>query len=82
MEETALYHHKGITTIFNFNYQLTTSNFMLPSMLYRQLLCKMQNFVKKKKILDYCMSARTQQKQFRSSSACSKDAGGVGGNIL
>lgn len=49
MEETALYHHIGITTIFNFNYQLTTSNFILPARLYRQILCIMQNFVKKKK---------------------------------
>lgn len=48
MEETALYHHIGITTIFNFNYQLTTSNFILPARLYRQILCIMQNFVKKK----------------------------------
>lgn len=49
MEETALYHHIGITTVFHFNYQLTTSNFMLPAMLYGHVLCIMQNFVKKKK---------------------------------
>lgn len=79
MEETALYHHIGIRNVFHFNYQLTTSNFMLPAMLYWQILCIMQIFVKKKKKnLDYCMSARTQQKQLRRSSACSKDATGNG----
>lgn len=49
MEETALYHHIGIRNVFHFNYQLTTSNFMLPAMLYWQILCIMQIFVKKKK---------------------------------
>lgn len=63
MEERALYHHKGITTVSNFHYQLTTSNFMLPAMLYGQLLCKMQNFVKKKIWIIAC-----QQELSRSSS--------------
>lgn len=67
MEEIALYHHIDITTVFHFNYQLTTSNFMLPAMLYGQILCIMQNFVKNPKsgLLHVSKSsAEAVQKQF------------------
>lgn len=77
MEETALYHHTGIPTGINFNYQSTTTNFLLPATPYGQILCIMHSFVKKRYGLLH-VPARTQQKQLsRTINEVSDDEGEI-----